>query len=166
MAISKKITGFLDKEKYKYQIIEHRTTYTAWDTAQTEKVKPQEVAKTLVLKLERDYAVALVPGNKNLDKQKFLKVYNAVQKKNDLKSAKKVEFAKEVWMKKSLPGKVGATPPFSALLKLPIFADKGLMKSKKVYFNSGEYEFSFLISASEYLKKEKPVLGSFSISKK
>lgn len=166
MAISKKIIGFLNKEKYKYQIIEHRTTYTAWDTAQTEKVKAQEVVKVLVLKLDKDYAVALVPGNKNLDKQKFLKVYNAIQKKNDLKSAKKVEFAKEVWMKKSLPGKVGATPPFSSLLKLQIFSDKGLMKNKKVYFNSGEYEFSFLISAKEYLKKENPVLGVFSAKKK
>jgi Ala-tRNA(Pro) deacylase len=166
MAISKKITGFLDKNKYKYQIIEHRTTYTAWDVAQTEHVKPQEIAKALVLKLDGNYAVALVPANKNLDKQKFLKVYNAIQKKNDLKSAKKVEFAKEVWMKKSLPGKVGATPPFSGLLKIAIFADKGLMKNKKVYLNSGEYEFSFLISVSEYLKKEKPVLGVFGAKKK
>jgi len=165
MALSKKITGFLEKQKYKYQVIEHRTTYTAWDTAQTEKVKPQEVAKALVLKLDKEYAVALVPGNKNLDKVKFLKVYNTIQKKNNAKSAKKVEFAKEVWMKKSLPGKVGATPPFSELLKLPIFADKGLMKNKKVYFNSGEYEYSFLISTSEYLKKEKPVLGIFSVKK-
>jgi len=173
MAISKKIIGFLDKEKYKYQIIEHRTTYTAWDTAQTEKVKAQEVAKALVLKLGKDYAVALVPGNKNLDKQKFLKTYNSWVKSEKAKptfakatAGKKVEFAKEVWMKKSLPGKVGATPPFSGLLKLPIFADKGLMKNKKVYFNSGEYEFSFLISVSEYLKKEKPVLGIFSAKKK
>lgn len=173
MSISKKITGFLDKNKYKYQIIEHRTTYTAWDTAQTEKVKPQEVAKALVLKLDNNYAVALVPGNKNLDKPKFLKVYNSWASSEKAKAsfakaskAKKVEFAKEVWMKKTLPGKVGATPPFAGLLKLAIFADKGLMKNKKVYFNSGEYEFSFLISAREYLKKENPVLGVFSAKKK
>lgn len=166
MAISKKISGYLDKNKYKYQVIEHRTTYTAWDTAQTEKVKPQEIGKALVLKLEKDYVLVLVPANKNLDKQKFLKVFNAVQKKNAGKSAKKVEWAKEVWMKKNVPGKVGATPPFTGLTKLPIFVDKGLLKSKKIYLGSGEYEFSFLVSPKEYVKKEKPILGSFSIAKR
>ena len=166
MALSKKIIGYLDTQKYKYQIVEHRTTFTAWDTAQTEHVKPQDVSKALVLKLDKEHVVALIPANKNLDKQKFLKVYNALQKKNDGKPAKKVEFAKEVWMKKTLPGKVGATPPFAELLKLPIFADKVLLKSKKIYIGSGEYEYSFLLSSKDYFKKENPIVGSFSMKKK
>jgi Ala-tRNA(Pro) deacylase len=166
MAISKKITGFLDKNKYKYQTIEHRTTYTAWDTAQTEKVKPQEIAKALVLKLDNNNVIALVPANKNLDKIKFLKVYNAIQKKNGVKLARKVEWAKEAWMKKNVPGKVGATPPFAGLTSLPVFADKGLMKNKKIYLGSGEYEFSFLVNAKEYFKKENPISGVFSVTKK
>lgn len=165
MALSKKITGFLDKQKYKYQVVEHRTTFTAWDTAQTEHVKPQDVSKALVLKLDKEYAVALLPANKNLDKQKFLKLYNTFQKKNEGKAVKKVEFAKEVWMKKTLPGKVGAVAPFAELLKLPIFADKLLLKSKKIYVGSGEYEYSFLVSSKDYFKKENPVVGGFSMKK-
>ncbi|TAK94780.1 hypothetical protein EPO05_05875, partial [Patescibacteria group bacterium] len=108
MALSKKVVGYLDKQKYKYQIVEHRTTFTAWDTAQTEHVKPQDVSKALVLKLDKEYAVALIPANKNLDKQKFLKAYNVWIKKDiakvaaaKTKAVKKVEFAKEVWMKKN-----------------------------------------------------------------
>lgn len=166
MALSKKITGFLDKQKYKYQVVEHRTTFTAWDTAQTEHVKPQEVAKALVLNVDKACVVALVPANKNLDKQKFLKAYNVFQKKNAGKSGKKVAWAKEVWMKKNLPGKVGAVSPFAELIKLPIYADKSLFKPKKIYLGSGEYEYSFLISSAEYLKREKPITGSFSMKKK
>jgi Ala-tRNA(Pro) deacylase len=166
MAISKKIISFLDRQKYKYQIVEHRTTFTAWDTAQTEHVKPQEVSKALVLKLENVYALALLPANKNLDKQKFLKVYNAVQKKAGGKLARKVEFAKELWMKKNILGKVGATMPFAEILKIQVFADKTLFKSKKIYVGSGEYEASFLISTKEFEKKEKPLLGSFSAARK
>lgn len=166
MSISKKITGYLDKKKYKYELIDHKTTYTAWDTAQTEKVRPQEVAKALVMKADSDYVLALVPSNRNLDKQKLLKVINGDRKKAKLGTYKKIDFAKEAWMKKSLPGKVGATPPFRGLLKLDLFADTLLLKSKKIYLGSGEYTNSIRFSTSQYLKLEKPVKGSFSKSKK
>jgi Ala-tRNA(Pro) deacylase len=166
MAISKKITAYLDKSKYKYEVIEHRTTYTAWDTSQTEKVKPQDVAKALVMKADSDYLLALVPANRNLDKQKLLKTINASRKKTTLKTFKKIDFAQEGWMKKNLPGKVGATPPFRGILKLDIFADSLLLKGKKIYLGSGEYTSAIRVSTTQYLKKEGPVKGSFSKSKK
>jgi Ala-tRNA(Pro) deacylase len=166
MAISKKITNYLDDKKYKYRVIEHKTTFTAWDTAQTEKVKPQEVSKALVMKADNDYLLAMLPSNRNLDKQKLLKIINAGRKKAEEKTYKKIDFAKEVWMKKNLPGKVGATPPFSELLKLNIYADNLLAKNKKIYVGSGEYTESLLINVSQYLKIEKPVRGSFGKAKK
>jgi len=166
MSIPKKITAYLENNKYKYEVIEHRTTYTAWDTAQTEKVKPQEVAKTLVIKLDTDYALALVPANKNLDKQKLLKIVNAARKKSKSRPYKKIDFAKEAWMTKNVPGKVGATPPFKGLLGLDLFVDSLLLKSKMIYLGSGEYTHSIRIGSGQYLKIENPVKGSFSKSKK
>ncbi len=185
MAISKKIIKYLDDNKYKYEVIQHRTTYTAWDTSQTEHIKPQEVAKSLVLKAGKDWIVAVIPSNKNLDKKKLLKVINDHRKKTsasasaDAKAkadkettadkkdpAKKIEFAKESWMKKNIDGKVGATPPFSGILKADIYIDKSLLNSSKVYLGSGEYDASIRISAKEYLKKENPITGSFSIIRK
>lgn len=166
MAISKKIANYLESKKYKYQVIEHKTTFTAWDTAQTEKVKPGQVVKALVMKADNDHLLALIPSNKNLDKQKLLKIINAGRKKNKEKAYKKIDFAKEVWMKKNLPGKVGATPPFSELLKLDIYMDNLLAKNKKIYVGSGEYTESLLINVSQYLKTEKPTKGSFSKAKK
>jgi len=166
MAISKKISNYLDLKKYKYQIIGHKTTFTAWDTAQTEKVKPQQVAKALVMKADNDYLLAMVPSNRNLDKQKLLKAINARRKKNKEKLFKKIDFAKELWMKKNLPGKVGATPPFQEILKLDVYADGLLLKNKKIYVGSGEYTESLLINTSQYVKIENPVKGSFSKAKK
>lgn len=165
MAISKKITKYLDEKKYKYGIVEHKTTYTAWDTAQTEKVKPQSVTKSLIMKVDADHVLALLPSNRNLDKKKLLKIINAARKKNKERNYKKIEFAKELWMKKNLIGKVGATPPFSGLLGFPIFVDNLAAKNKKIYVGSGEYTLSLLINISQYLKIEKPIKGSFSIKK-
>jgi Ala-tRNA(Pro) deacylase len=165
MAIAKKIIKYLDDNKYKYEIIEHKTTFTAWDTSQTEKIRPQEVAKSLVIKADNDYVLALLPANRNLDKQKLLKLINAGRKKAKLKNYKKIDFAKEAWMKKNLPGKVGAVSPFS-FLQLPIYTDNLLTKNKKIYLGSGEYVFSVRVNASQYLKLENPAKGAFSKSKK
>lgn len=162
MAISKKINSFLNKKAYKFQIVDHRTTYTAWDVAQTEKIKPGDVVKTLALKANNDYFVALVPADKKLDKVKFLKFINGIRKKTKKKTYAKIDFAKEAWMKKNLPGKLGAIPPFSELLKVDVYADNLLFKKKFLFLGSGEYEASFRISAKQYFKIENPVRGNFS----
>lgn len=165
MAISPKIIKYLGDNKYKYEIIEHKTTFTAWDTAQTEKIKPQEVAKALVMKTDNDYALALVPANRNLDKQKLIRVINVKRKKSGEKTYKKIDFAKEAWMKKNLVGKVGATPPFGKILKIDIYMDNLLAKNKKIYLGSGEYTNSIRINTNQYLKIENPIKGSFSKAK-
>jgi Ala-tRNA(Pro) deacylase len=166
MALAKKLIKYLAENKYKYELIEHKTTYTAWDTAQTEKVKPQEVAKALVLKADNDYLVALLPSNRNLDKPKLLKIINGQKKKLKEKACKKIDFAKEAWMKKNLLGKVGATPPFGKLLKMEIYLDNLLAKNKKIYVGSGEYTESLRIDVGQFLKIEMPIKGAFSKSKK
>ncbi len=163
--IGKKILDYLDKNKYKYEIVKHRITYTSWDTAQTKKIKPQEVAKTLAIKTDKDWIVAVLPSDKNLDKKGLLKIINTEKKKRKENSVKKLDFADEKWLKKNMKiGKLGAIPPFR-LLEKEIYFDKALQKSKKIYINSGEYNASFKISTSQYLKNEKPIMGKFSVKK-
>jgi len=176
MPISKKILNHLKRAKYKYEIIEHKTTYTAWDTAQTtqkrqKKIKAGEIAKTLVIKTDNNCILALVSANKILDKKKLLKTINALRKKRQkgnlkIKLVKKVELAKEAWMKKNIPGKVGATPPFQELTKCDIFIDGALARQKSLIVGSGEYEYSIRVPTGQYLKNEKPVKGNFSGNKK
>ncbi len=170
MPVSKKILDYLKKKKYKFEIIEHKITYTAFDTAQTiqkkeKKVKPEEVVKTLVVKADKNYFLALVPANKRLDKKKLLKTINADRKKKKLAAIKSVNLAREAWMKKSILGKVGATPAFRELLKLDIFIDNALAKQKNLYVGSGEYEYLIKVEAKQYLKNEELVKGSFGMKK-
>jgi prolyl-tRNA editing enzyme YbaK/EbsC (Cys-tRNA(Pro) deacylase) len=170
MAISKKLLNFLEKTKYKYDLIEHKTTYTAYDTARTtqkqeKKVKPEEIVKALVVRADKDYALALVSANKRLDKKKLLKIINDARKKNKAKPCKSLDLAKEVWMKKNIPGRVGATSPFQELLKINIYIDTALAKQKNIYVGSGKYEYSIKIPVSQYLKNEQPIKGGFSAKK-
>jgi len=166
MAIAKKLIKFLVEAKFKP--IEHRTVYTAFDKAQTLRVPEKIIGKTLVIKMGRDYAIALTGANKILDIAKFKKVINTLREKIGQKPVKKISFGTERWMKKRLIGvKVGATPPFGNLWELPTFIDKSLLKNRKIIVNGGDYNWSIEISPVN-LKKLIPdlVIGNFSKTRK
>jgi prolyl-tRNA editing enzyme YbaK/EbsC (Cys-tRNA(Pro) deacylase) len=120
----------------------------------------------LVMTADKDSIIALLSSNRNVDKKKLLKCVNDFRKKQSLKPYKKIDFAKEAWMKKNMPGKLGAIAPFKEIIKREIFMDKLLTKNTRIYLGSGEYTFSVRILASQYIKNEKPLLGSFSVKKK
>lgn len=152
MAIPKKLINFLEKNKVKYEEVGHRTVYTAQDKAATLKVKPNIIGKTLVLRLDKNIVLALIPGNKNLDKNKFKKTARA----------KKIDFVSETVMKNKFKGfKIGALPPFGGLFGALTFIDRGLLKEKNILVNSGIYETSLKISP-KILEKLGAVFGNFS----
>lgn len=179
MPISKSILNFLDKSNIKYEALEHRTVFTAFDKAATLGVKPETVAKTVVVSLDKkDHALAIIPANKNLDKKKLLKLINSSMKINSSHPPLKIrggveyfshlDFAEEKWMKKNLKGvKVGATPPFGQIFKIPAFIDNILAKQSKIIVSSGNYENSLKISPAALFRADKNLVkGNFSQKKK
>ncbi|MDD4996012.1 MAG: YbaK/EbsC family protein [Patescibacteria group bacterium] len=167
MAIAKKLINYLAQKKINYELIEHRIVFTAWDLVKTLHLKkPEEVAKTLLVKMDKEPVIVLLPANKNLDKAKFKKIFNAWRKKQNLKIIKDIDFFKEAWMKKNIKiGKLGVIPPFSQLLKMPVFVDNLVLKPAKIIVNSGEYGVSLKIKTKDFVKAEQPVKGSFSKKK-
>ncbi|MCK5123297.1 MAG: hypothetical protein KAQ87_04100 [Candidatus Pacebacteria bacterium] len=167
MAILKSLQNLLEKNKVKHEVIDHKTVYTALDSAETQHIKPQEVVKTLVMKINaKKYVLALISANKNLDKKKFLKEVNKWLKKEGEKTVKSIEFAKEVWMKKNVKGKIGATVPIGSLSKMSAFIDKSLLKNKSLIINTGDYEKSIKLATKKFLELEEIIKGNFSEAKK
>jgi Ala-tRNA(Pro) deacylase len=164
--ILKKLLKFLGDEKIKYEIVEHKTVYTALDSAETQHIKPQEIVKTLVMKIGPGKAVlALIPANKNLDKMKFKKAASGWAKKENLK-IKPPEFAKEPWMKKNIQGKIGATPCFGSIFDFPVFVDRSLFRQKNLFVNSGDYNYSIKLSLKNFEKALGEIIrGSFAKKK-
>jgi len=154
MAIPKKIIEFFKKNKIKYEPIEHRTVYTAYDKAATLKVPEKIVGKTLILKGDGKLIFALIPANKNLDLNKFKK----------LAKIKKLEFTSEKLIKNKIKGvKVGAIPPFGNLWGLETFIDRSLINQPKIIINGGDYNWSIKINPTNF-KKLIPnlTIGNFS----
>ncbi len=194
--IPKKIIKYLDKQNVKYELVEHKKVYTAYDAAQTLKVKLDSIGKALLVKFNKPfmsgnkpYAVVLLGADKNLDLVKFKKVVNnwAVQCNKELRYEKpdkdkrgkvkkrildiynkvsKVSIPKERDMKEKLKIKPGAISAFGEIYKLPVFIDKAIIKKTKIILPSGSFTESIKMSPKQFIKLEKAMQGSFSKVKK
>lgn len=149
--IPKKILNYLEKKGVKYEKVKHKTVYTAFDLAQTLKEKLEKVAKTLLVKTEKGYALVVLPASLKADLAKLKK----------LMKAKKIEIAKEGLMKTIFKVKPGTITPFGGLHKIPVYLDKALLKVKEILVRAGSYTESLRIKIKDYLKIEKPVKGKF-----
>lgn len=160
--IPKKLEKLLKQKKVKYEIVLHRKVFTTHDCAQTLHEDIKSIAKTLLVKADRDLVFAVIPGNKKFDMPKLKKVMNSERKKNEEKPYKKVKLANEADIKKHITKKVGALAGFGCLYKIPAYMDKGIEKSKKIFINPGSFTESLKMTPKEYQKIEEPVAGRFS----
>jgi len=164
--MNKRIEKFLNENKIKYEAVLHKKVFTAIDKAATLRVKPKLSGKTLVLKADKDFVMALIPANKNLNKEALKKVINVQRKKSGQTRIKKIDFATEAKIKKVFKGaKIGGVVPFGALWKKIIFVEKLFLKEKFIFINSGDYFQSLKISPKIFQKLPDCFFGSFSKSK-
>ncbi|PIS42831.1 MAG: hypothetical protein COT24_01485 [Candidatus Kerfeldbacteria bacterium CG08_land_8_20_14_0_20_40_16] len=150
MPISKKILDHLDKNKIKYEILKHKTVYTAYDLANTLKKKLSEIAKTLVVKADQSYYLIVVPAHYRLDLGKLKKILQA----------KKIEIAKENVMAKIFKVKPGAITPFGTIHKVGVVIDQALAKTQKVIMGAGSFTESLHLKIKDFLKLENPTKAS------
>jgi len=159
MAIAKKLLNYLDKNKVKYEVVEHRKVFTAYDAAATMHKKFSQIAKNLLVKADKNFIMTILPASRNLDLKKLAKVVGA----------KKAELPSERVMVNRFKVKPGALPAFGGLYKLPVYVDRALLKEKKVVFSSGDFQASIEMSVKDYLKLEqveKGQIAGFSVVKK
>lgn len=156
MATAKKILAHLGVNKIKHEILKHKKVFTAYDAAQTLGEDLKKIAKSLLVKADKNYYVVSVPANMNLDFGKLAKTLKA----------KKVGITNEKDMVTVCKVKPGAMSAFGSLYKLPVLADKGLLKVKEAIFSTGDFMESVRMKAKDYADIEKAVLGSFGTVKK
>ncbi|OGE79527.1 MAG: hypothetical protein A2751_00320 [Candidatus Doudnabacteria bacterium RIFCSPHIGHO2_01_FULL_46_14] len=149
--MDKKLEKFLKENKIKFALHEHKKVFTAHDEAQTQHIKTKEIAKVVLVKSDKSFALVIVPAQKYVD---FKKVKNALK-------AKKVSMAKESDITKILKTKVGLIHPFGNLYELPVLLDNSLAKQKKLHASAGSYTESIELKTSDFAKLVQPIKGSF-----
>lgn len=176
--LPKKLKSYLDESGKNYEVIHHRTVYTAYDAAATMKVELSEVVKVLLVKVDKPvvgwpkaFALACVSANRNLDFKKLAQVMNQYIMRETPRAAsvirvKKVEIPKENVMHKVFKVAPGSMHAFGSLYRLPVFVDKGITKLTKAVFPGGSFMESFKMKVADFTTLEHVIVGAFSVSKK
>ena len=160
--IPAKVKNYLEKAGIKHEILEHKTVYTAIDAAKTMKKDLRQIAKSLLVKADKDYYLILLPADYNLDEKKLKKV---IEKGSD-KEVKAIKIPGEKMMEEALNLKAGALTAFGNLHKVNVIVDKKLEEVKKAVFSSGCLNHSIEIAVKDFVKMENAVLDSFGVKKK
>ena len=157
--MDKKLQKFLETNKIKYSLHEHKKVFTAHDEAQTQHLKTKEIAKVVLVKSDKAFALVIIPAQKYVD---FAKVKKSLKANLPAGKAGKVSMARESDITKILKSKIGLIHPFGNLYKLPALLDNYLAKQKKIMCSAGSYTESLEIKTSDFIKLANPAKGSFS----
>jgi Ala-tRNA(Pro) deacylase len=147
-----KLDDLLANRHIPFERIHHRPAYTANRIAQVLHVPGKEMAKTVVLRGDRGYVLAVVPATHRIDLEE-------IRKKLDLTD---LEMAGEGEMGRLFPDcEVGAIPPFGSLYHLPTLVDESLAEDDKIVFEAQNHEEAIRMSYRDYEAIEHPVKGRF-----
>jgi Ala-tRNA(Pro) deacylase len=128
--ILKALCEYLDRERIRYTIISHSPAFTAQEIAAASHVSGRELAKTVILLLDGELAMAVLPASFRVDLEML----------GELTGADRVELAAEADFRARFPGcETGAMPPFGNLFDLPVHVADELADDEFIAFNAGSH---------------------------
>lgn len=150
MAIPAKLKKYLDSNKVKYKALKHKLAYTAQEIAAAQEVPGKQVIKSVLVKTDKGFALAVLPAIHLIDLRKL---------KAALK-CRSVKIATEKDIEKAVPDyKPGAMPPFGALFGLDTVSDKILREDVEIVFNGGTHTDTVKMKYSDFEKLVKPKIA-------
>ena len=128
--ILKALCDYLDRERIRYTVISHSPAFTAQEIAAASHVSGRELAKTVILRLDSELAMAVLPASFRVDLELL----------GELTGADRVELATERDFRARFPGcETGAMPPFGNLFGLPVHVADELADDEFIAFNAGSH---------------------------
>ena len=148
----KKLKAFLDQEKIKYISIVHSPAYTAQEVAASAHITGKELAKTVIVQLDGEMAMAVLPANRKIILQDLREVTGADQ----------VRFVSEDKFKKLFPDcDTGAMPPFGNLYGMEVFVAASLTNNEVIAFNAGSHTEVIKLAYRDFERLVHPNVLSF-----
>ena len=150
----KRLKEYLDKHEIKYVTIRHSPAYTAQEVAASAHVPGRELAKTVMIKLDSDIAMAVLPASFHVDLNRL----------REITGARRVELAAEDEFKDLFPAcEVGAMPPFGNLYDMRVFTDASLAEDEEIAFEAGSHTELIRLPYSDYVRLVEPVVVQFAL---
>jgi len=145
----KKLKEYLDSQKIKYVSLIHSPAFTAMEVAESAHVPGRELAKTVMVKLDGQMAMAVVPSTRKVD-------LNLLRESVGAREAK---LASEAEFKSLFPDcDTGAMPPFGNLYDLEVYVSARLAADDQIEFNAGSHTAVMKLAYEDFERLAKPRL--------
>jgi Ala-tRNA(Pro) deacylase len=146
------LKGFLDENRIPYISIKHSTAYTAQAIAASAHIKGKNLAKTVIVKLDGEMAMAVLPAKYKVNLQQLKKAVKG----------EAVSLADEKEFFEKFPDcETGAMPPFGNLYDMKVFVDKTLSDDEEIAFNACSHSELIQMKYRDFERLVKPKLIDF-----
>jgi Ala-tRNA(Pro) deacylase len=145
---AEKLFQFLDKEHVKYVTQRHSRAYTSQEVAALSHISGWEMAKTIVIKVDDELAMYVLPANEKVNIEGLRAVLGA----------DRLALADESDFVQSFPDcELGAMPPFGNLYGMKVYVDADLAIEPEIFFNAGTHTELVRMSYEDFERLVKPV---------
>jgi Ala-tRNA(Pro) deacylase len=139
------VTDHLEGRGVAFEALRHEQAYTSIDEARALGIEADEVLKTLVIDTAKGHVAVVVPASRRL-------AMHAVQRAVGDRHAR---LASEEELRNDFPGfELGAFPPLSSLLGIPVVVDPEVMRHETVVFASGTQTGSVRCRTEDLFRNE------------
>jgi Ala-tRNA(Pro) deacylase len=147
-----KLKEYLDSHGIKYVSIRHSPAFTAPEVAASAHVSGRDFAKTLIVMIEEDLAMVVLPANRRL----------LLGELRELLESASVRLATEQEFKGKFPDcEVGAMPPFGNLYGLKVYVTSNLADEREIAFNAGVHTEVIKMAYVDFEALVQPVVLDF-----
>lgn len=141
------LKDFLDQESVRYRCLKHPPGFTAQSLAHHCKVPADQVAKTVIIQMDGDMAMLVMPASFRIRWDRLTDVLYT-----DL-----IELADEDDFKDRFPNcEVGAMPPFGNLFGMDVYMCEHLTQQSEITFAAGSHTKAIQMPMADYLRLVKP----------
>jgi Ala-tRNA(Pro) deacylase len=148
-----KTLEYLERAGVKFEVREHRPTFSAQQMAAVEHEPGRFVVKPVVVKVDGKYVMCVLAACYKVD-------LGALKKQL---GAKSVELAEEQEIGHLFGNcELGAEPPFGNLYDVPTIMDKALAGDDHIMFQAGAHDKAILMKMADYRKLVNPKILKFS----
>jgi len=149
---TKKLMDFLDQNNIPYVVINHSSAFTASEIAASAHIKGQELAKTVIIKIDGRMSLLILPA-------KYKVNFDLLRNHT---GSEHIELAEEYEFSDMFPDcQTGAMPPFGNLYGMKTYLDKTLVYDEEIAFNAGNHRQLIRLKMNDFIDLVKPDISHF-----
>jgi Ala-tRNA(Pro) deacylase len=149
--LNPRLADLLESKGVPYRSMAHTADMTSQMTAAHTHTPGREFAKTVIVKVDGEFGMAVLPAHLRVDLEKLRKWLNASE----------VRLASEEEMARLFPDcEIGAEPPFGNLYQLPVYVSP-LLSHDRITFHGGSHEEAVQIRYDDFAALAKPAVIDF-----